>query len=196
MSDIWVVVPTAGRDTLTQAIDSTGIPRNHTVVILTRDDITAPDGCHTILDLEPINIHRWWNKGIEHAISNGARYIAVINDDVMMDQEAIPQLVSSMNGYSLSSPGYSATVTNPDKGHPMSITGSCFVIDTTFDLRPDEGYRWWYGDNDLDWKARKNFGGLVLVPVNFQHLTPNHLTLNSYMLQELAQMDKDRWSQQ
>ena len=170
MSDIWVVVPTAGRDTLTQAIDSTGIPRNHTVVILTRDDITAPDGCHTILDLEPINIHRWWNKGIEHAISNGARYIAVINDDVMMDQEAIPQLVS--------------------------ITGSCFVIDTTFDLRPDEGYRWWYGDNDLDWKARKNFGGLVLVPVNFQHLTPNHLTLNSYMLQELAQMDKDRWSQQ
>lgn len=194
--NIWVTVPTAGRDSLTTALNSTGIPAENTVVVLTRDNITAPTGCHTILDLEPVNIHRWWNKGIQYAIDHGARYVAVINDDVVLDHDAIPQLVSAMNGLALASPGYPAVLTDPSKTNPMSITGACFVIDTTFDLRPDEGYRWWFGDNDLDWRARRDFGGLVLVPVFFQHPTHNHLTHESPMLQQLAQQDRDRWSSQ
>lgn len=195
MPDIWVVVPTCGRDTLTAAIDSTGIPRDRVVVIVTALNVDVPDGCRSIIDVGPINIHRWWNRGIALAESHGARFVAVINDDVLLDADSLPTLVDAMDGATLASPGAPVRMTDPFKHHPMTILGSCWVLDVTHGLRPDEAYRWWYGDNKLDWDARRHGEGIARASVTFEHLAPNHLTSESPDLQSLANLDAYTWAQ-
>jgi len=196
MTDIWVTVPTAGRATLTAAIDSTGIPREQVVVVATAPDVQIPDGCAFAFDVGPINIQRWWNAGIRTAESYGARYVAVINDDVLMDEHTLPALLAAMidTGATLASPGEARTITDPSPHLPMSINGACWVLDLSHGVRPDEGYHWWFGDNDLDWQARR-CGGIVTVPVTYTHLTPNALTEASRKLQMLTIQDAQRWAQ-
>jgi hypothetical protein len=48
---------------------------------------------------------------------------------------------------------------------------------------------WWYGDCDLDIRARRDFGGVVNVNVDFEHLHSGEGTAKSAALQ--VQSDKD-----
>jgi hypothetical protein len=192
----WVTVPTAGRATLGPAVDSTGVPRDRTVVVATSADVTVPDGCHRLDDLEPTNIHRWWNAGIDYAVARGARYVLVINDDVLLGDDTVAALLGGLQatGAALATPGAAGLVTDPAKYHGRTLVGSCWLLDTASGLRPDESYRWWYGDDDLDWRARRDHGGVVSVPCTFEHLHPNHLTSTTPALLDLAVIDQHRWS--
>jgi len=196
---MWVTIPTAGRDTLTDCIESCGVPRERIIVALTRPNLTAPQGCQTITDLGPINIHRWWNQGIHHAVAQGARHVAVLNDDVLMKPDSLATLLDGMNGATLASPGarrpgtQAALHTNPSKHAPMVIDGSCWIINTTHGLRADEGYRWWFGDNDLDLRARRDHHGVWIDPVPMTHLHPTEATRASEQLTTLAKADQIRW---
>lgn len=73
------------------------------------------------------------------------------------------------------------------------MDGSCWLLDTSHGIRPDEGYRWWYGDGDLDWRARRDGHGVVSVSCYFHHLHPNELTTTSPSLLELTYADAARW---
>ena len=73
------------------------------------------------------------------------------------------------------------------------------MLDTGRGIRPDESYRWWFGDNDL-WLRARAAGGLVNVPgLPVEHRHPNHATTASSALQALADADRrlweSRWSQ-
>lgn len=194
-ADIWVTVPTAGRESLERAVDSTGIPRERIVVVATAPDVEVPAGCRWLVDAEPVNIHRWWNRGIDACVRMGARYVAVINDDVLMDEHTLPTLLDRMlkHGATVASPGADRRVSNDSKDMPMTIVGSCWLLDAASGLRADESFRWWYGDNKLDWDARRFHGGIVTASCYFHHLTPNHLTSESADLQALAQVDARLW---
>lgn len=196
MTDVWVTVPTAGRDTLTGAIDSCGVPRERIVVVVTAPDVTVPEGCITVVDLGETNIHRWWNTGIDAAVARGGRYVLVINDDVLMDAGTVPKLLAAMQdtGASVASPDGGGLVTDPEKYRGRVMNGACWLLDTTHGLRPDEGFRWWYGDDDLDWRARRDGRGIVSVSAYFEHLHPNHLTATTPYLTELTQVDAQRWN--
>jgi hypothetical protein len=41
---------------------------------------------------------------------------------------------------------------------PRSIVGSCWLLDLSSGLRPDESYRWWFGDDDLDGRVNLAVG--------------------------------------
>lgn len=194
MADIWVTVPTAGRATLPGAIDSTGIPRDRVVVVTTAPDVAVPEGCREVVDLAEINIHRWWNVGIDACVAEGARYVAVINDDVRMGADTLPALLGRLQstGAALASPGGGGLVTDIERH--MVLNGACWLLDTGTGLRPDEGYRWWFGDNDLDLRARRDHGGVVSVQCYFEHLHANQLTAGSPDLLALTHMDAQRWA--
>lgn len=196
MADIWVTVPTAGRESLLPAIDGTGVPRERIVIVATAPDVAIPDGCLSLTDLGPVNIHRWWNAGIDAAVARGARYVAVINDDILVDENTLPTLLAQMQEHetTIASPGAPRVVRNGEKSMPMTILGSCWLLDTSHGLRPDERYRWWYGDNDLDWRARRDHRGIVTAPCYFHHLTPNQLTAHNPALLELTELDNRRWA--
>jgi hypothetical protein len=194
--DIWVTVPTAGRDTLEAAIDSTGVSRSQFAVVVTAPDVRPPVGCLVLPDFGAINIHRWWLRGIMAAVDHGARYVAVINDDVLLDADTLPTLVAALEetGAAIASPGGDVHVTDPNPGLPMTLVGSCYVLDTATGLRPDQRFRWWFGDNFLDLRARRDFGGVVTRRCYFHHLEPNRLTAANPELQRLAEQDERTWA--
>lgn len=189
-----MTIPTADRDTLTAAIDSTGVPRERVVIVATADGVDAP-GCHVVEDFGEINIHRWWNTGIDYAQAHGATHVVVLNDDVIMDADTLPALLDALvgTGAAIASPGGGGLDTDPRRDRRATMNGACWLLDLSTGLRPDEGYRWWYGDNDLDLRARR-LSGVVSVGCYFEHPHANELTESSPHLQALAAADAKRWA--
>jgi hypothetical protein len=74
----------------------------------------------------------------------------------------------------------------PHTGH---ICGYCYILNVETGLMPDEGYRWWFGDNDLYLRAKK-FGGAVGVLTKVRHLHGNELTSTNPKLLALTEEDK------
>jgi len=192
----WLVVPTAGRATLAPAIASSGIPPERVVIVATAPSITVPSWCHVIADFGEVNIHRWWNAGLDYAAEHGARWACVINDDVLLDETTVPALVAAAErtGAALASIGGDTLLRDPSPSR-RSIEGACWLLDLSSGLRPDESYRWWYGDDDLDWRARRDHGGVALTEAPFVHLHPNALTEATPALMQLTYADAQLWAQ-
>jgi len=64
-----------------------------------------------------------------------------------------------------------------------------FVLNVKDNLRPDERFRWWYGDNDLYFQAQKK-NGILPVIVGVHHIEPNKLTSNNPFLMKLTEQDE------
>ena len=193
MAVVWVTVPTAGRDTLTAAIDSTGVPRDRTVIVAPAPDAIRPEGCHVVEDFGEINIHRWWNAGLDYAQAHGATHVLIINDDVLLDETTVPALLDGMEGRAaIGSPG-AGGIFEGDLPEWRVMNGACWLLDLATGLRADERYRWWYGDNDLDWRARTEHGGVASVRCYFQHVHANELTAASPELMRITEDDNRTW---
>ncbi len=151
------------------------------IVIVHTVESEPIEGVNNIWDLEPVNIHRWWNRGIDIARTFGADYIAVLNDDVKLKNNPINKIAYGMKelkgvlGYPL-----------PYSGH---IPGYCWVLDIKSNIRADENFRWWYGDDDIRLKAKEQ-GEVVYIPAEVEHLHPNHLTSANEELMELTKADQ------
>ena len=194
--NLWLTVPTAGRDTLTDALAHTGIPPVQTVIVTTARGVKVSREYHVLADRGPINIHRWWNKGIDYAQANGATHVAVINDDAVLGDMTLKTLCAQLviTGATIASPGLPMHVTDPDPHRRRTINGGCWVLDLASGLRPDERYRWWYGDDDLDLRARRDHGGVLTAPVPFINMHANEQTFARPDLQALAVADRERWN--
>jgi hypothetical protein len=187
--DIWLTIPTGTRrQYLADIIKESQISPEKIVIVHTVESEPI-EGVNNIWDLDPVNIHRWWNRGIDVARTFGADYIAVLNDDVVLKNNPINKIAYGMNklkatlGYPL-----------PYAGH---IPGYCWVLDIKSNIRADENFRWWYGDDDIRLKA-KELGEVVYIPAEVEHLHPNHLTSTNEELMELTKADQtyfeEKWS--
>ena len=171
--DLWIVIPTANRHQYLEAIfENSGVPRDQIVLIR-----TAPgdmiEGVHQIWDYrEEFNIHRWWNYGLQYAEELfDAKFVAVLNDDVWIEKGSLQAIVEGMEK------------TGADIGYPepcsSDICGYAWVLRMSSPVRPDQRFRWWFGDNDLRNQARLH-GGTVSVPCNIKHLHPNETTVGEF----------------
>ena len=193
--NLWVTLPTAGRDTLQAALANTGVAADHTVIVTTAKGVKVSRDYHVVADRGPINIHRWWNRGIAYAEANGATHVAVINDDTLLHPMSLRALCDLLvlNEATIASPGAAAAhVTDPNLPGRV-LNGACWVLDLASGLRPDESYRWWYGDDDLDLRARRDHNGVLTYPVPFVNLHHTETTYASPALQALARADAERW---
>ena len=179
--DIWLTIPTGTRrQYLADIIKESQISPEKIVIVHTVESEPI-EGVNNIWDLDPVNIHRWWNRGIDVARTFGADYIAVLNDDVVLKNNPINKIAYGMNklkatlGYPL-----------PYAGH---IPGYCWVLDIKSNIRADENFRWWYGDDDIRLKAKEQ-GEVVYIPAEVEHLHPNHLTSTNEELMELTKADQ------
>jgi len=197
----FVVIPTAGtrQALLTKLIDASGVPRENIIIVATRPNVELPDGCRVIQDLGPINIQRWWNKGIDEAVRLGGSALAVCNDDLTINSETLPRLYEALQG----SGATIASPLRPDKHlglhrkrlvpYSPVLWGCLWVLNLETSLRPDEDFHWWYGDNDLDIRARRDFTGIVSVDVHFTHEHPGQNTGASEALLALAEADTETY---
>lgn len=193
---LFLTVPTAGnrQDLLQGLADRSGVPVERVVIVATRPEIRVPAGTTVVEDLGPPNIQRWWNRGIEAAIAAGATAVAVVNDDVRLAPETMPRLHHALvaSGAAIASPSRPPYEDGLHRGLPLPyeprLWGSLWVLDVRSGVRPDPRYVWWYGDNDLDIRARTR-GGVVLVDVPFEHLHPGESTARDPHLPNLTDQD-------
>lgn len=174
---MYLTIPTAGSHPklLDGLVTDSGLPRDRVILVRTRPEVDLPVGCTVVDDFGEINIQRWWNTGIGEAVSRGATVVAVSNDDVSIGPATISTLVDALaqSGAVISTPnrlglrvGLHQGVTIP---YEPVIWGCLWALDTRCKLRPDERFSWWFGDVDLDIRARRDFSGVVSCEVDFQH---------------------------
>lgn len=176
---LWVTIPSGNRrQYLEQIIDTCGVPRSHVVLVNTANN-EPTDGVHNLWSDE-LNIHKWWNMGINYAAERGATHVAVLNDDVQLIGDPINRIYDGMGD---------ATIGQPKMN---SICGYCFVLNVHDGLRADEEYIWWYGDNDLYERAEK-INGVEKVDADVRHLHGNELTSINPALTAIGEADKILW---
>ncbi len=182
---LFLTIPTAhSHPELLQAIiNESTVPREHIILVATKPNLSLPEGCVIIEDFGSPNIQRWWNTGIEEATHRGATAVAVLNDDLTINDQTLPILHLKLQETN-------ATIATPTRadwgpGHYTNsnlfpytpvIWGCLWMVDTTKDLRPDPQYVWWYGDSDLDIRARRDYAGIVSADVYYEHYFPGEGT--------------------
>jgi len=189
---ICVTLPTRGShpQLLNNLVKDCGISPEDIIIVRTAPTELPPD-VQVIDDHGEINIHRWWNKGIMEAATRGADYVAVLNDDLEVGSEAVKQLAhfAQATGAVIATPGESLKVHRNRFPLNRIVVGSIWLLKVDSDLRPDESFNWWFGDDDLDIRARRSRHGIVTVPVDYTHMHASQATDTSPVLQSL--IDKD-----
>jgi hypothetical protein len=112
-----------------------------------------------------MNIHQVWNFGMDYAAGYGAGWAAILNDDVRLMRGAIPVALDlvDMHPHSdeivlvgLDSDHVSGTPNlRPAVGsfREHGVPGFAYLIRLDAQLRYDDRFVWWGGDDDLVWRA-------------------------------------------
>lgn len=131
-----------------------------------------------------LNIQMWWKIGIDYAEDRGARYVAILSDDV--------KLSSGQLGIMLNELIQSKVVMISSRVNNKYGWGHAFILDITSGIRPDERFRWYYGDYDLKYQAQRK-GGYATSSQEIEHLEPGILTQKSDELEFLARQDRKKF---
>ena len=185
--DLWLVIPTSTRHKfLPEIFENSLIPENQIILIRTTPGANIGKVHNLFIKSKKINIQKWWNIGIKFAEKHGAKFVAVLNDDVWiapgtlqtMATEALIQEVPLVFPYP----------------HSGQLAGYCWVLNLNFDIRPDNRFKWWYGDNDLQMQAQK-ISKYINVSVEVNHLEGGGLTKENSSLQTFAELDHFKFIQ-
>lgn len=182
---LWVVIPTRDDhpELLAALVDGCGVPRERIVLVNTGDHPVSRYRTRVVTDRGQVNIQRWWNRGIDYAEAMGATHVAVLNDDVRLAPGSLARMMRALADAD-------ATLAWADSGR---MTGWAWLLRLDRGVRPDERFRWWYGDNDLHDRATVN-GGVAYTPDSgVEHVHPNEATSASPQLRALAESDADTY---
>lgn len=180
-----LVIPTRGDhpDLLDALITDSGIPPER--IALVSNDATYTHRSITVIhDLGPVNIQRWWNTGIAALERRGCTTASVLNDDVVIEAGTLDDLSEALHDTG-------ATLAHP--GQPGHHVGWAWCLNLAHPVRPDERYRWWYGDNQLYRDATLACGITAVPGVRIANVHQNRSTDASTELQELARQDSRLW---
>jgi GT2 family glycosyltransferase len=210
MTETWAVVPSNGRSFLRECLDAL-LPQVEGIIVVSNgeSDFPSEPRVEIMTDERPdVNISRWWNMGIDAVAAKGLGEwnVLVVNDDVIVPSNFVQILSDNMRSCSAA-----ISFPNQHDNHRMlwrdpepvnlfwRLTGYCFMMRGEIGLRLDESLVWWYGDDDLDWRARAN-GGSYLVPgCSVEHRAPNGSMLGRPDLHVQAGKDREtfirKWGQ-
>ncbi len=181
----YTVIPSQGRPCLYDCLAALKAQTAHTFVISNGgfEHRALPGVSFVAADTSELNISRWWNQGLDAvaAASDQAPHnVLLLNDDVILAPGSVARLNEALRrtGATLAfatAPHETAEQVFREPGPPR-ITGWCFMLRGEVGLRADETLRWWCGDNDLDWSARRLSGSVAVPGVERTHLFHNSYT--------------------
>jgi hypothetical protein len=131
----------------------------------------VPNVKAVLCEVEVVNIQFWWNLGIDYAVHHGATTVVLCNDDVRAAQGALLELSfhADRNMKTIlawpENAGHASIRCSP-------ITGYCFALDPLC-VRPDAAFQWYWGEHDLEFRARETYGddAVTSVPgLDIEHL--------------------------
>ena len=185
----YAIIPSNGRACLKDCLMAIQPQVDVPILVYTVDEVDgeihAPMG-YTLRDTtEPVNISRWWNRGLETALGHQKSLatdewdVAIINDDAIVPEGWFDHVSASMRAYGaaaacsgaprtqlLIEPGPIAGISNP-------LTGFAFMLAGEKGLRAHEDLHWYFSDNYIDWESRKLGGTLMMPGWPVQHLHAN-----------------------
>jgi len=209
----WAVVPSNGRPYLDDLIVSLAGQVYDVIVVANQ---WQRDGSPAVLETlgypvcvvedgsEDRNISRWWNLGLDlvarHAgwLGESEWDVLVVNDDVVCPSGFMETLSSRMRAtsavcaYPDQAGGQAEILHTAPAPVPLSqrIAGYAFMLRGESGLRADESLVWWFGDDDIDWRARQQGGALLVPGIPVEHRAPDVQTNASPEL--TAQAARDR----
>ena len=194
---LFLTLPTRGDhpEVLERVVAESMLPRDRIVIVRTDASAEVPLGTVVVDDFGEVNIQRWWNLGIEEACQRGASVVAVVNDDIVVSADGLATLEAELHRHkaTIATPGRRLKLHRNRIPLQPVLVGSLWLLDVSHGLRPDEAYRWWFGDDDLDIRARSRFAGIITVPLSFLHLHAGGSTEGSAKLQALVGLDQQHF---
>jgi len=192
MVNTWTLITTHNRhDMLGDLL--TDVDRDRTVIVDHRSDPPVVQRCAGVIrcDCAP-NISHLWNLGLNridtlNRESEGGDVpfnVLVCNDDLRIPAGTIPALAAALRAedatvaypdvHALLRPGRTETHNVPGPYNLFTrMTGFCFMLRGERGIRADERLVWWYGDDDIEWRAALTGGAVRVGGVTVQHLSPN-----------------------
>lgn len=160
----------------------------HSRVSVLRDDVPDP------------NVSRWWNIGLDYIAimmdSLASEYVVgMFNDDVVIPERFVSRLAEAMFEHDVDiayADQAGQGTQRYDWDHPPGLyrrmSGYAYVLRGSSGIRGDETIKWWYGDDDVEWQARRGRGTLCVGGVTVHHLYPSSTTVG--VLAEQAGRDQ------
>lgn len=161
---IWLVVacPQSRAAELERCLGSLQHDPAHTTVVtaLRHDVLIRPHYGTLAVDTEDdFSLARLWNMGLAHAYRQGATEVAVIASDIVGHPDSLTILAGDLrtNALSMAGPAWSgqSRILHGPRTTTDRVPGACFMLAAEHGLLCDEGYRWWYTDDDLEMAARE-----------------------------------------
>lgn len=175
---VWIVIPVGKREKyLEQLLNNLEEYSNNIIFINNFKGYKKFDNVHHIEDFDEVNIHRWWNKGIDYAKSQGAEYVVIMNDDISFSKTLIQNMINKM------------IERNSDVCGIAKHAGVLFIINSKSNIRADENLRWWCGDGDIFRQALEKKSLTWYVDESFNHYELNKQTSSSEYLLDLGNKD-------
>jgi hypothetical protein len=120
-------------------------------------------------NVEGMNIHQVWNRGMNIAQLAGADWCCVLNDDITLDPGA-PRIAAAACPEDVWIAGFDyeghEDLKLRDAGGSYrlhGVGGFAFMIRPEVGLRYDSRFQWWGGDDDLIWECLARGGRAVVV---------------------------------
>lgn len=204
MVKLYVVITTRNRhEELRNLLGDIG-PDVETIIV--DNDSYPPIKGDNVIEYaaRPPSISRMWNLGIDEANyrANGEMHdIAVLNDDLRIGGDVLEKLSQALrlNGAAVAfpdihnrlAPGY-VDVCRHEGPYDLyeRMSGFCWMLRGELGLRLDESMRWWYSDDDLEWRASTRGGVARVGGLKVEHLHPNSSTNASPALAEQTGVDR------
>lgn len=191
----YAIIPTNGRACLKDCLMAIAPQVDVTIVVYTVDQVDGeiqPVQGYLLRDTaEPVNISRWWNRGLEtvrgHQLGRSAlthpsdlHDIAILNDDAIVPEGWFDAVSAGMREHGAAAACSGSTVgtqfliePGPIPGVSNPLTGFAFMLAGEKGLRANEDIHWYFSDNYIDWESRKLGGTLMMSGWPVQHLHPN-----------------------
>ena len=211
---IYAVLPSDGRAFLDGCVDALLPEVDHLLLVrngwFDRFD-QARNPKITILDCfsgRQLPIHEWWNCGIDYARghSRGEHHdVLVCNDDSLAPPGVARRMSERMrrttavmaSGPHPGSPHRGLQQGRPRDAHVLNVSGWFFMLRGETGLRADTRFGWWYGDTDLEWRARMSGGVLLLDDCVVPNLKPDgHTAIMAETCARDAQLFAEKWQVQ
>ena len=215
--NLWAVIPSGNRpEMLNNLVNQLSDDGVKIVVIDTGYDVSwevqNPNAITIFAEIEPKNISRWWNLGLDYAKTverDNEHVVAVLNDDIVIPKRFVQKLAEELmqTGAAAAYPDQHDVLADGRLGNRLiheyavpvdlrtRLCGYAFALRGSANLRADETLQWWYGDDDLDWRARQSGGSVMVRGLKVEHLSANSTTVGK--LAEQAGRDRqtfiDKW---
>lgn len=179
--NLWVVIPVGPRLIyIDEVIANLGLPQERVIVVKERftRDIHGATNLHRP---DVLNIQLWWRIGIDFAKHKGARWVAILSDDIKINPNQLNIMLEELKTQNAS---MIASRTSKKYGW-----GHAFILDVESGNLPDTRFCWYFGDWDLKYQAQRK-RGFITSSQEIEHLLPGDLTRNSSDFQEIIIRDR------